>query len=115
MLYRQVLPHVQRLHAEFPFDVIDAHYAFPDGAAAILLAAHFRVPVAVTVRGGDLDLLPRFRLRRRAIAQHAAARRPYLRRLRAPGGACRRARCTAALDPGRTQRRRSGNLLLRRP
>lgn len=67
MLYRQTLAHVRRIHAEFPFDVIDAHYAFPDGAAATLLAAHFRVPVAVTVRGGDLDLLPRFRLRRRAV------------------------------------------------
>ena len=69
MLYLQVLAHLRRIHAEFPFDVIDAHYAFPDGAAATLLAAHFHVPVAVTVRGGDLDLLPRFRLRRRAITR----------------------------------------------
>jgi teichuronic acid biosynthesis glycosyltransferase TuaC len=69
VLYRQVLPHVRRLHAEFPFAVIDAHYAFPDGAAAILLGAHFGVPVAVTVRGGDLDMLTRFRLRRRVIAR----------------------------------------------
>jgi glycosyltransferase involved in cell wall biosynthesis len=68
MLYRQVLPHVQHLHDEWPFDIIDAHYAFPDGAAAVMLAAHFRVPVAVTVRGGDLDMLPKYRLRRRAIA-----------------------------------------------
>ncbi len=69
LLYRQVLAHVRRIHAEFPFDVIDAHYAFPDGAAATLLADHFRVPVAVTVRGGDLDMLPRFRLRRHAITR----------------------------------------------
>ena len=69
MLYRQVLPHVQRLHDEWPFDIIDAHYAFPDGAAAVMLAAHFRVPVAVTVRGGDLDMLPKYRLRRRAIVR----------------------------------------------
>jgi glycosyltransferase involved in cell wall biosynthesis len=69
MLYVQVLAHMRRIHAEFPFDVIDAHYAFPDGAAGTLLAAHFGVPVAVTVRGSDLDLLPRFRLRRRAIAR----------------------------------------------
>jgi hypothetical protein len=34
---------VQRLHDEWPFDIIDAHYAFPDGAAAVMLAAHFRV------------------------------------------------------------------------
>jgi glycosyltransferase involved in cell wall biosynthesis len=69
VLYLQVLAHMRRIHEEFPFDVIDAHYAFPDGAAATLLAARFRVPVAVTVRGGDLDLLPRFRLRRRAITR----------------------------------------------
>jgi glycosyltransferase involved in cell wall biosynthesis len=69
VLYLQVLAHLRRIHEEFPFDVIDAHYAFPDGAAATLLAARFRVPVAVTVRGGDLDLLPRFRLRRRAITR----------------------------------------------
>jgi len=69
VLYLQVLAHMRRIHREFPFDVIDAHYAFPDGAAATLLAARFRVPVAVTVRGADLDLLPRFRLRRRAIAR----------------------------------------------
>jgi glycosyltransferase involved in cell wall biosynthesis len=69
MLYLQVLAHMRRVKMEFPFDVIDAHYAFPDGAAATLLAAHFGVPVAVTVRGGDLDLLPRFRLRRRAITR----------------------------------------------
>jgi glycosyltransferase involved in cell wall biosynthesis len=69
MLYVQVLAHVRRLRAEFPFDLIDAHYAFPDGAAAVLLAAHFGVPVAVTVRGGDLDMLPRYRLRRRAITR----------------------------------------------
>jgi len=69
MMYLQVLAHIRRLHVDFPFDVIDAHYAFPDGAAATLLAAHFRVPVAVTVRGSDLDMLPRFRLRRRAITR----------------------------------------------
>jgi len=69
LLYAQTLPHLRRLRAAFPFDVIDAHYAFPDGAAAVLLGAHFRIPVAVTVRGGDLDMLPRYRLRRRAIAR----------------------------------------------
>jgi glycosyltransferase involved in cell wall biosynthesis len=67
VLFRQVLSHIERIHAAFPFAVIDAHYAFPDGAAAILLGKHFGVPVAVTVRGSDLDVLTRFRLRRRAI------------------------------------------------
>ena len=67
LLFVQSLPHVRRLRAEFPFDLIDAHYAFPDGAAAVLLGAHFGVPVCVTLRGGDIDVLARFRLRRRII------------------------------------------------
>jgi teichuronic acid biosynthesis glycosyltransferase TuaC len=67
LLYLQTASHLQRLRAEFPFDVIDAHYAFPDGAAAVLLGRRFGVPVCVTLRGGDIDLLPRFRLRRQAI------------------------------------------------
>jgi teichuronic acid biosynthesis glycosyltransferase TuaC len=69
LLYRQTVSQVRRLQASFPFDVIDAHYAFPDGAAAILLGRRFRVPVCVTVRGGDIDLLPRFRMRRYIIGQ----------------------------------------------
>jgi teichuronic acid biosynthesis glycosyltransferase TuaC len=60
---------VQRLRATFPFDLIDAHYAFPDGAAAVLLGRRFAVPVCVTLRGGDIDVLARFRARRRMIRQ----------------------------------------------
>ena len=67
LLFLQTVSHVRQLRADFPFDVIDAHYAFPDGTAAVLLGRRFRVPVCLTVRGGDLDLLPRFRLRRRVI------------------------------------------------
>jgi len=67
LLYLQTLPAIRRLRTEFAFDLIDAHYAFPDGAAAVLLARRFGVPVCVTLRGGDIDLLPQFRMRRRAI------------------------------------------------
>lgn len=67
LLYRQTLAAVQRLHSETAFDVIDAHYAFPDGTAAALMARRFNVPLTLTVRGGDLDLLTRFRARRRLI------------------------------------------------
>lgn len=69
LLYWQTLAAITRLRVEFPFDLIDAHYAFPDGAAAVRLGKHFRVPVCVTVRGGDIDMLPRYRLRRAAIAR----------------------------------------------
>src|SRR5262249_16779314 len=37
-----------------PFDLIDAHWAYPDGVAAALLAAYFHVPFTVTVRGDDM-------------------------------------------------------------
>lgn len=72
LLFWQTLSYVARLRAEFPFDLIDAHYGYPDGAAAVLLARRFRVPVCVTVRGGDLDLLTRFRMRRWAIERTMA-------------------------------------------
>jgi len=70
LLFLQTIGLVRRLWADWQFDVIDAHYAFPDGAAAVHLGRLLRVPVCITVRGGDMDLLPRFRLRRRAI-RHA--------------------------------------------
>src|SRR4029077_5152275 len=41
----------RRLRRTFPFEVIDAHFAFPDGVAATLLAKTFSCPVVVTLRG----------------------------------------------------------------
>jgi glycosyltransferase involved in cell wall biosynthesis len=49
------------------FDVIDAHYFYPDGVAAAFLARRLRLPLVITGRGTDLTLLPRFPLARRAI------------------------------------------------
>jgi glycosyltransferase involved in cell wall biosynthesis len=55
------------------FDIIDAHYFYPDGVAALLLARHLDLPVVVTGRGTDLNLIPDFAIPRRLIAM--AARR----------------------------------------
>ena len=56
---------VQRLLDEgFDFDVIDAHYYYPDGVAAALLARHFKKPFTVTARGTDLNLIPQYALPR---------------------------------------------------
>ena len=46
------------------FDVIDAHYLYPDGVAAIWLGREFGLPVVITARGSDTSLLPRYRLPR---------------------------------------------------
>jgi glycosyltransferase involved in cell wall biosynthesis len=47
------------LRRTFPFEVIDAHWAYPDGAAAALIAQFFRVPLAITVRGDDINIFSR--------------------------------------------------------
>lgn len=40
-------------------DLIDAHYLYPDGVAAALLAEKLRVPFVVTARGTDVNVLAR--------------------------------------------------------
>jgi glycosyltransferase involved in cell wall biosynthesis len=52
----------------FDFDVIDAHYFYPDGVAAALLARWARRPVVISARGSDLYVLGRDRLARRMMA-----------------------------------------------
>jgi glycosyltransferase involved in cell wall biosynthesis len=58
---RAVLPHVKALRREFNFDLIDAHYVYPDGVAAAQIARALGVPCVLTARGSDINLLPRFR------------------------------------------------------
>jgi glycosyltransferase involved in cell wall biosynthesis len=58
-LFRAALPLVRRLQAAGQrFDVIDAHYAYPDGVAAARLGRALRLPVVITGRGTDLTLIP---------------------------------------------------------
>jgi glycosyltransferase involved in cell wall biosynthesis len=57
------------------FDLIDAHYFYPDGVAAAWLGQRLGRPVVITARGTDLNLIPRYNLPRRMIqwaAGHAA-------------------------------------------
>ncbi len=57
-----VKPVLRRLIAEgFDFDAIDAHYFYPDGVAAAMLAREFGKPVVITARGSDITLLPHYR------------------------------------------------------
>jgi glycosyltransferase involved in cell wall biosynthesis len=67
-------PALQRLLDEgFDFDLIDAHYYYPDGVAAAWLARQFGKPFTVTARGTDLNLIPQHALPRRMM-QWAARR-----------------------------------------
>lgn len=59
----------------YDFDLIDAHYFYPDGVAAVMLGRVLGKPVAITARGTDISLIPRYCLPRQMIrwaAHHAA-------------------------------------------
>jgi len=60
---------VERLHAEQPFDLIDAHYAYPDGYAAVLLGERLKLPVFITARGTDINWFSRMPLIRPKIVK----------------------------------------------
>lgn len=53
-----VRPTVKRLDREWGFDVLDVHYAYPDGFAGALLSHRLSKPMVLTVRGTDVNQLP---------------------------------------------------------
>jgi len=71
------LPAVRRIRAAgFDFDVIDAHYYYPDGVAAAMLGRWLGRPVTITARGTDISLIPDFAVPRAQIrwaAGHSSA------------------------------------------
>lgn len=67
LMFLSVLPLMRRLHRQFDFDVIDAHYVYPDGMAAVLCGAYFNRPVVVSARGSDINLFADLPLVRRAL------------------------------------------------
>lgn len=77
LMYRALLPVLRKLRtASTDFDLIDAHYFYPDGVAAARLGAALGRPVVVTARGTDVTWIPRYSRCRRQIqcaAESAAA------------------------------------------
>ena len=55
------------LRERFRFDIIDAHYFYPDGVAAVMLAQRLGKPAVITARGTDVNLIADHRLPRRWI------------------------------------------------
>jgi glycosyltransferase involved in cell wall biosynthesis len=51
----------------YDFDLIDAHYFYPDGVAAVMLGKYFNKPVVITARGTDINLIPQYSLPKRMI------------------------------------------------
>ena len=54
------------------FALIDAHYFYPDGVAAVLIGRTLGRPVVITARGSDLNLIPEYRMPRHWIRWAAA-------------------------------------------
>jgi glycosyltransferase involved in cell wall biosynthesis len=57
----------------FDFDLIDAHYFYPDGVAATIMGKVLGKPVTITARGTDINLIPQHHLPRLMILRAAAA------------------------------------------
>ena len=53
------------------FDLIDAHYFYPDGVAACSLGKKFDKPVVITARGTDISLIPEYYLPGKMIKKAA--------------------------------------------
>ena len=56
---------LRRLRSRFRFNLLDAHFAYPDGYCATLLGKWFKVPVTITLRGTEVprSLFPQRRNR----------------------------------------------------
>ncbi len=55
--------------ARAAIDLVDAHYVYPDGVAALAVARALRRPLVITARGSDVTQLPDYRAPRLMIRQ----------------------------------------------
>ena len=62
-LFFRVLALAVRIRKEFPFQVVDSHFGYPEGVAAAMLAAVFGCPFTITMRGNEIKFAE-YRLRR---------------------------------------------------
>lgn len=54
LIARAILPLVRQLHAENPFDLVDAQFFYPDGSAAMHIAEALDLPFTAKARGADI-------------------------------------------------------------
>ncbi len=55
LIARAVMPLARRLHAQAPFDLVDAEFFYPDGPAARRIAKALGLPYSVKARGADIQ------------------------------------------------------------
>ena len=54
------------------FDLVDAHYFYPDGVAAAIVARALRLPLVISARGSDVNLIGDFAFARQRMRRAAA-------------------------------------------
>jgi teichuronic acid biosynthesis glycosyltransferase TuaC len=69
MMFLALYPCIRRIQKEFNFDLIDSHYVYPDGFAAILLGHALGKPVVVSALGTDINRYSQFWLIRKLLRQ----------------------------------------------
>lgn len=69
LMYRAVRRTIDRIRAQFDFDLIDAHWVYPYGVLAEMLGRRYRKPVVMTGRGEDMRCYPDYPLIGRKIRQ----------------------------------------------
>ncbi len=71
-LVKSALPIIKNIIQDgYDFDLIDAHYFYPDGVAASMIGEELGKPVVITARGSDINLLPQFERPRKMIKSSA--------------------------------------------
>ena len=64
---------VHSIHKERPIDLIDGHYIYPDGSAAVTMGRELGIPVILSARGTDLNLYPHFPAVRKILSANMQA------------------------------------------
>jgi len=60
-LFLSSLKLLKKINQTFSFDLIDGHYIYPDGFAAVLLGKVLKKPVVLSARGSDINQFTRFK------------------------------------------------------
>jgi glycosyltransferase involved in cell wall biosynthesis len=67
LMFFSVAPLIKKIHQEFDFDLIDSHFAYLDGFAAVQLGRRYNKPVVLSARGSDINLYSTFPLIRKLL------------------------------------------------
>ncbi|MBI4528305.1 MAG: glycosyltransferase family 4 protein [Deltaproteobacteria bacterium] len=67
LMFLSLLPALRGIRKSFDFDIIDAHYLYPDSFVAVLMGRYFKKPVVVSARGSDINQFKDFPLIRRLL------------------------------------------------